>query len=260
MAFVAFVTMDLRWAFMEIYRAKHYDDMSRKAANIISAQVILKPDCVLGLATGSSPVGAYRQLIEWYAKGDLDFTKTSTINLDEYVGLSPGDTHSYHHFMRETFLDHVNIPRENTHIPNGVPENAEEECLRYDRIIADSGGIDMQLLGLGDNGHIGFNEPGGSFEKDTHIVALTRKTIESNSRFFTDGSRTPTHAITVGIRTIMHARRILMIVSGKSKAGILNKVFWGAVSPEVPASVLQLHNNIILVADEEALSESPLAS
>ena len=239
---------------MRIYRAKDYNDMSRKAANILSAQVILKPQCVLGLATGSSPLGVYRQLIDWYRKDDVDFSEVTTINLDEYKGLGPNDRQSYYYFMRTNFFDHINIDRSNTNIPNGLEPDAETECARYDKIIAHSGGVDMQLLGLGHNGHIGFNEPGTDFEKDTHCVDLTDSTREANKRFFDSEEDVPRQAYTMGIRSIMQASRILIIASGAHKAEIVKKAFFGPITPVVPASVLQLHNNVTLVGDEAALT------
>ncbi|MDR3121281.1 MAG: glucosamine-6-phosphate deaminase [Clostridiales bacterium] len=247
---------------MRIYRAKDYEDMSRKAANILSAQVILKPNSVLGLATGESPLGVYRQLVEWYRKGDLDFSGVTAINLDEYQGLAPDAAQSYRRFMWENFFSRINIRPENLHIPDGLAEDAQAECERYEAVIRGAGGIDMQLLGLGHNGHIGFNEPGAAFEKETHRVALTQSTIEANSRFFgrsADGQglaeQMPSHAYTMGIRSIMQARRILVIVSGARKAEIVKRAFFGAITPEVPASVLQLHNDVTLVADATALEQ-----
>ena len=239
---------------MRICKARSYEDMSRKAANILSAQVILTPASVLGLATGSSPLGVYMQLSEWYKKGDIDFSEVVTINLDEYKGLSPNDRQSYRYFMDKNFFEHINIKMENTYMPNGLETDAPKECKRYDQIIQSCGGIDMQLLGLGRNGHIGFNEPGGSFEKETHCVALSQNTIDANKRFFAREEDVPRHAYTMGIRSIMQARRILVIVSGESKAEAVKKAFFGPVTPEVPASVLQLHNNVIVVGDEAALS------
>ena len=238
---------------MRICRAKDYDDMSRKAANILSAQVILKPQCVLGLATGSSPLGVYRQLIDWYRKEDVDFSGVTTINLDEYRGLSPEDGQSYHYFMRTNFFDHINIDAKNTNIPDGLEPDAASECARYDRVIARCG-IDMQLLGLGHNGHIGFNEPGTDFKKDTHCVDLTESTREANKRFFDSAEDVPRQAYTMGIRSIMQAVRILVIASGEHKAEVVKKSFFGPITPAVPASVLQLHNNVTLVGDEAALS------
>ncbi|MDR3076607.1 MAG: glucosamine-6-phosphate deaminase [Synergistaceae bacterium] len=239
---------------MRVYRATDYNDMSRKAANILSAQVILKPHCVLGLATGSTPLGTYKQLIEWYRKGDIDFSEVTTINLDEYAGLKRDGPNSYHYFMKHNFWDHVNISPDNTNIPDGTAPDPEGECVRYDRLISRSGGIDMQLLGLGHNGHIGFNEPGGAFDKDTHRVKLTDMTIEANKRFFEREEDVPRYAYTMGIRSIMQSRRIIVIASGAHKAKIVREAFFGPVTPAVPASVLQLHNDVILVGDAGAMS------
>jgi glucosamine-6-phosphate deaminase len=239
---------------MRVYRATDYNDMSRKAANILSAQVILKPNCVLGLATGSTPLGTYKQLIEWYRKGDIDFSEVTTVNLDEYAGLPKDNPNSYHWFMRTNFWDHVNVSSDRTHIPRGVIGDPEAECLRYDGLIASLGGIDMQLLGLGHNGHIGFNEPGGAFDKDTHKVALSESTIEANKRFFEREENVPRYAYTMGIRSIMQSRRILVIASGAHKAKVLRDAFFGPVTPSVPASVLQLHNDVTLVGDAGAMS------
>lgn len=239
---------------MRIIRAKDYLDMSRKAANVLSAQVILKPSSVLGLATGSSPVGTYKQLIEWYNKGDIDFSLASTINLDEYCGLGPDAPQSYRYFMDHNLLRFINIRPENTHVPNGLEPDAEKECARYEALIEAHSGIDMQLLGIGHNGHIGFNEPGTAFETSTHRVTLTASTIEANKRFFESEADVPRYAYTMGIRSIMQAMRILVIVSGVDKADIVKEAFTGPVTPKVPASVLQLHNNVTLVGDEGALS------
>jgi glucosamine-6-phosphate deaminase len=228
--------------------------MSRKAANILSAQVILNPNSVLGLATGSSPLGIYRQLIEWYKKGDVDFSNVTAVNLDEYIGLEPDDQRSYRYFMRENFFRHINIDPARTFIPNGLETDIQKECARYDQIVQGNGGIDMQLLGLGHNGHIGFNEPGTSFAKDTCCVELTESTIDANKRFFEKEVDVPRRAYTIGIRLIMQARRILIVASGSDKAQIVKQAFTGPVTPEVPASVLQLHNNVTLVGDESALS------
>lgn len=240
---------------MRIYRAKDYADMSRKAANIISAQVIMKPDCVLGLATGSTPIGVYRQLIEWYNKGDIDFSAVNTVNLDEYRGLAPDHAQSYAYFMRTNFFSHINISMENTNIPNGLAPDADAECARYESVIEKLGGVDMQLLGLGHDGHIGFNEPEEAFEKQTHLTDLKPQTIEANQRFFGDGEKVPAQAITMGIKSIMQAKKILLIVSGEDKASILQKTLEGPVTPQIPASILQLHNDVTVVADEAALSK-----
>ena len=242
---------------MQIYKATDYKDMSRKAANIISAQVIMKPNCVLGLATGSTPIGTYQQLIEWYKKGDLDFSDVTTVNLDEYKGLPRTNDQSYYYFMHQNLFDQVNINPENTHLPNGMEPNSEKECARYESLIHSLGGVDLQLLGLGHNGHIGFNEPGEAFEKETHCVDLQERTIEANKRFFAYADDVPKQAYTMGIKTIMQTKKILVIVSGEDKADIVAKAFFGPVTPAVPASILQMHNDVTLVGDEAALSKIP---
>lgn len=239
---------------MRIIATDSYYQMSRVAANIISAQVIMKPNCVLGLATGSTPVGTYEQLIRWYEKGDLDFSQVSSINLDEYKGLSPENDQSYRYFMNTNFFDHINIRKERTHVPDGLEPDSARACHEYNKIITDCGGIDLQLLGLGLNGHIGFNEPGAAFEKETHCVDLSESTIRANSRFFASMDEVPKQAYTMGIKTIMQARKILIVVNGQNKAQIVKDAFFGPVTPKVPASVLQLHNDVTLVGDREALS------
>lgn len=240
---------------MKIYKAKDYKDMSRKAANIISAQVIMKPNCVLGLATGSTPIGTYDQLVEWYNKGDLDFSEVTTVNLDEYKGLPRTNDQSYYYFMHQHLFDRVNIDPERTNVPNGMEPDAERECGRYEELIRSLGGVDLQLLGLGHNGHIGFNEPGEAFEKETHCVDLTESTIEANKRFFASADDVPKQAYTMGIKTIMQAKKILIVVNGENKADIVERAFFGPVTPEVPASILQLHNDVTLVGDEAALAK-----
>ena len=240
---------------MKIYKAKDYKDMSRKAANIISAQVIMKPNCVLGLATGSTPIGTYDQLVEWYNKGDLDFSEGTTVNLDEYKGLPRTNDQSYYYFMHQHLFDRVNIDPERTNVPNGMEPDAEKECGRYEELIRSLGGVDLQLLGLGHNGHIGFNEPGEAFEKETHCVDLTESTIEANKRFFASADDVPKQAYTMGIKTIMQAKKILIVVNGENKADIVERAFFGPVTPEVPASILQLHNDVTLVGDEAALAK-----
>ena len=240
---------------MKIYKAKDYKDMSRKAANIISAQVIMKPNCVLGLATGSTPIGTYDQLVEWYNKGDLDFSEVTTVNLDEYKGLPRTNDQSYYYFMHQHLFDRVNIDPERTNVPNAMEPDAEKECGRYEELIRSLGGVDLQLLGLGHNGHIGFNEPGEAFEKETHCVDLTESTIEANKRFFASADDVPKQAYTMGIKTIMQAKKILIVVNGENKADIVERAFFGPVTPEVPASILQLHNDVTLVGDEAALAK-----
>ena len=240
---------------VKIIRTKDYADMSRKAANIISAQVIMKPNCVLGLATGGTPVGTYEKLVERYNEGDLDFSEVTSVNLDEYRGLPKEHPESYWSFMHKNLFDKVNIDPAKINLPDGTNPDAEDACAKYNQIIHAVGGIDLQLLGIGHDGHIGFNEPGEAFELETHCVDLTPATIEANKRFF-DGNEdlVPKQAYTMGIRTIMQARKVLMVVNGAGKAEIVKKAFFGPVTPEVPASILQLHPDFILVADEEALS------
>lgn len=240
---------------MRIIRTKDYYHMSRMAANLISAQVIMKPDCVLGLATGSTPIGTYDQLIRWFDKGDLDFSEVTSINLDEYKGLSPENDQSYRYFMNTHLFDHINIKKTKTFVPDGLEPDSVKACTDYNNIIKASGGIDLQLLGLGNNGHIGFNEPGTSFEKETHCVALTQSTIDANARFFDSLDDVPKEAYTMGIQTIMHAKKIVVVVNGAGKAGIVKEAFFGPITPDVPASVLQLHPDVVLVGDEEALSQ-----
>lgn len=238
---------------MRIYHAENYESMCRQGANIISAQLIMKPNSVLGLATGSTPIGIYKQLIDWYQKGDLSFSEASTVNLDEYVGLAPEHPQSYRYFMEHNLFQHVDVKFESTHVPFGLAKDAEKECKRYNSVIKHLGGIDLQLLGMGHNGHIGFNEPGQAFERETHRVTLAEETIRANTRFFEDESQVPRHAFTMGMKSIMWARKILVVVSGEDKAEIVRKAFAGKVTPEVPASILQLHPDVTLVGDTAAL-------
>lgn len=240
---------------MKIYEVNDYQEMSRKAANIISAQIILKPDSVLGLATGSSPIGTYDQLVDWYHKGDVDFSAVHTVNLDEYRGLTRENEQSYYYFMHKHLFDRVNIVKENTHVPNGMAEDEEKECVEYEKLIASLGGVDIQLLGIGRNGHIGFNEPDSSFAARTHCVNLTESTIDANKRFFASADEVPKQAYTMGIGTIMRARKILLIANGEDKAEAVVKALYGSITPEVPASVLQLHQDVTIVADKAALSK-----
>ena len=243
---------------MKIYKTKSYEEMSRKAANLIAAQVISKPDCVLGLATGSSPIGTYQQLVEYYKQGDLDFSQVTSVNLDEYRGLPHDNDQSYYYFMQENLFKHVNIRPECTFVPDGTIEDADEACNAYNEIIRSVGGVDLQLLGLGRNGHIGFNEPADAFAKETHCVDLTQSTIDANARFFASRDEVPTQAYTMGIKTIMAAKKILVVANGEDKADAVQKVFFGPITPQVPGSILQLHPDVILVADEAALSKCNL--
>lgn len=235
---------------MKFIKVDTYEKLSRQAANIISAQVILKPDSVLGLATGSSPLGTYKQLIKWYEKGDIDFGSVTTVNLDEYVGLDEENTQSYRYFMNKNFFEHINIDIKNTFVPNGCASDLAGEGKRYDEHIAELGGIDLQLLGIGLDGHIGFNEPDKYFVKNTHVVDLHESTIKANSRFFETEDQVPKKAITMGMVSIMQAKKILLIAGGKEKRDILEKAFYGPITPEIPASILQLHPDITVIYSE----------
>ena len=242
---------------MRLYKAKNYEDMSRKAANIISAQVIMKPDCVLGLATGSTPIGTYKQLIEWYNKGDLDFSGVTTVNLDEYRGLPRESDQSYYYFMHENLFNHINLQKGRSFLPDGTEPDSEKACSNYNAIIRQVGGIDLQLLGIGRNGHIGFNEPDDHFSLETHCVDMTPSTIDANKRFFEKADDVPRQAYTMGIKTIMQAKKVLLVASGEDKAKAIYDSFYGPVTPSVPASILQYHKNVYVVADEAALSMIP---
>lgn len=240
---------------MRIYMEADYDAMSRRAANLISAEVIRKPDCVLGLATGSTPVGTYKQLVTWHQRGDFSFKEVRSVNLDEYRGLAPTHDQSYRYFMQTNFFDHIDIRPENTNVPDGLAADPKAECARYDQLIRSLGYADLQLLGMGRNGHIGFNEPGKDFVKETHVVDLAESTIDANARFFATRDDVPRQAFTMGIGCIMAARRILLLVSGADKADAAYNAFCGPITPECPGSILQLHNDVVLVGDEAALSK-----
>ena len=242
---------------MNIICVQDYQEMSRKAADLLSEQIAIKENSVLGLATGGTVLGIYDQLNQSYRRGALDFSKVSTINLDEYVGLSPDHPDSYRYYMEQNLFSRVNLIPENCHLPNGLAESIEYECLRYDQLIPQLGGIDMLLLGLGCNGHIGFNEPPADFEKETHCVVLSDSTRRANARFFDSLDEVPTHATTMGIKSILQTRHILLCVSGTSKAEILQKVLFGPVTPEVPGSILQTHPNVTVIADRDARSCLP---
>lgn len=244
---------------MKIYKVKNYDELSRKAANIIAAQITLKPDSVLGLATGSSPVGLYKNLVSMYENGELDFSQITTVNLDEYKGLDGTNDQSYRYFMNENLLTKVNVPMERTFVPDGTIEDATVACAAYDEILNSVGTVDIQLLGLGHDGHLGFNEPDDHFEDGTHCVQLTETTIQANKRFFEKEEDVPRQAYTMGIGGIMRAKMLLVVVSGEDKADILNKVLTAPVSPQIPGTILRFHPNVILVADEAALSKTELA-
>ena len=240
---------------MRIYQEKDYNAVSRRAASIIAAQVVSKPDCVLGLATGSTPVGAYQQLVKWYEQGDLSFAQVRSVNLDEYCGLAPDHDQSYRYFMQTNLFDHVDIAAGNTNVPSGLAADPAEECRRYEAAVAALGYADLQLLGLGRNGHIGFNEPCDEFPLATHLVDLTPSTIEANARFFASAGDVPKQALTMGIGTIMKARKILVVANSADKADAVAKAFAGPVTPSMPASILQLHPDVTLVGDGSALAK-----
>ena len=237
---------------MVIYTGKDYYDVSRKAANIMSAQIIMKPRAVLGLATGSTPVGMYKQLIEWYKKGDLDFSQITSVNLDEYKGLSGDNDQSYRYFMNTNLFDHVNIDKTKTYVPNGLEEDSEKACADYNEIIRSVGGIDMQLLGIGGNGHIAFNEPGADFGAHIHVANLTQSTLQAKAELFGGADKVPAQGLTLGIADVMAARHILLVANGVHKAEIIRRALEGPITPEVPASVLQLHPNLDILLDEAA--------
>ncbi len=244
---------------MKLIRTRDYEELSHKAANLLAAQIWLKPDCVLGLATGSTPVGIYRKLVRLYQQGELDFSSVTTVNLDEYKGLPADHEQSYAHFMHQHLFDQVNLDPDRLFLPDGMNPDAMEACADYEARIRSLGRQDLQLLGLGHNGHIGFNEPADQFPPATHPVRLSAGTIRANARFFASADEVPTEAYTMGIGTILRAEKILLVVSGKDKADILQKVLFGPVTPKVPGSVLQLHPDVTVVADTAAFSRCDLS-
>ena len=236
---------------MKFIKVENYEKLSRMAANIIAAQVVLKPNSVIGLATGSSPLGTYARLAEMCHANDVDFSEARTVNLDEYVGLESTDDQSYRYFMDKNLFSKINIKRENTSVPNGCASDIAAECKRYDEYIESVGGIDLQLLGIGFDGHIGFNEPDDVFVKGTHEVKLDESTIEANSRFFASKDDVPKTALTMGIGAIMNAKKVLLVANGKGKKEIVEKAFFGEITPRVPASILQLHPDLTVIYTEE---------
>ncbi len=237
---------------MRIIVCENYEEVSKKAAQMILSQVTLKPESVLGLATGSTPVGMYKNLVEMNKKGDIDFSEVKSFNLDEYYNLPRSSDQSYYYFMQENLFNHINIKPQNTHVPNGMTKNIEEECRVYDEAIQEAGGIDIQVLGIGNNAHIGFNEPTINFEKGTHLVELDESTIEANSRFFESADQVPKKAITMGVGAIFKSRKIMLLACGESKAEAIYNTVYGKVVPEVPASILQFHSDIVLILDKAA--------
>ena len=241
---------------MKVIKVKNYDELSRTAATIIAGVILSRPDCILGLATGSSPVGTYDQLAAMYEEGILDFSHVKSVNLDEYVGLDGSNDQSYRYFMNKNLFSRVNIKIENTYVPDGTNLDAAACCEAYNTLLKNIGTVDLQLLGIGPNGHIGFNEPGTPFTEETHIVTLTEKTRQDNARFFEgDINKVPTHAITMGIATIMKAKKILLVATGENKADAIKAMVEGEPTPEWPASVLQNHQDVVVIVDEAAASK-----
>lgn len=237
---------------MRIVLAKDYDTLSEIAADLVAEQIRLKPDSVVGLATGNTPLGMYRELVKIHRQKQLSFCRLVTFNLDEYIALRKEDSHSYHYYMKHHFFRHVDIPEANQHIPNGEAGNIEQECLAYEQKIKEAGGIDLQILGIGRNGHIGFNEPDVKFKTATHRAELAEPTIRANSHFFSSLEQVPRFAISMGIKTIMQARNIVVLVNGEDKAEVLERALGGDISPGIPASILQLHRHVTVIAEESA--------
>nr|WP_206529796.1 glucosamine-6-phosphate deaminase [Brevibacillus sp. SYP-B805] len=237
---------------IQLIVTEDYREMSQKAAQIVADQIRNKPDAVIGFATGSTPLGLYAELIGMYDRGELDFSRITTFNLDEYVGLSREHPQSYYRFMWENLFSKINVQNERIHFPPGIFTDAEAVCSRYEEEIAEAGGIDLQILGIGTNGHIGFNEPDETYTLATHVVELAEETIEANARFFHDKAEVPRRAITMGVKSIMNARSILLLANGKSKAEAVSHICTGVVDPKVPASILQLHPHVTLLVDREA--------
>lgn len=236
---------------MRIIVCKNYDEVSKKASDMVAAKMILKPECVLGLATGSTPIGMYKNLVEMNKNGELDFSTVKTINLDEYYPMRPDNEQSYRYFMNSNLFDHININKENTFVPNGMAEDIERECAEYDARI-DEYGIDIQILGIGQNGHIGFNEPDDRLCANTHITGLTENTIEANSRFFDSADEVPKKAITMGMASILKAKTIVLLASGKAKHEAVKSLIDANITTEVPATLLKVHPDVVLICDEEA--------
>ncbi|AZO93509.1 glucosamine-6-phosphate deaminase [Halocella sp. SP3-1] len=239
---------------MRVIIENDYQTMSRKAALLVASQVNLKPNSVLGLATGSTPEGMYQKLVQMYHRGEIDFSEVITFNLDEYYKLPPDNKESYHYYMQKNLFKHVNLYPENTNIPRGMVGNIETECKYYEEKIQRAGGIDLQVLGIGSNGHIGFNEPGDRLNVTTKLIKLTEETIKSNSRFFDSPDKVPRKAVSVGMATILKAERIILLASGENKAEAIKKTVNGYVDTRVPSSLLQTHPEVTLIIDEEAAS------
>ncbi|MCD2501787.1 glucosamine-6-phosphate deaminase [Clostridium sp. NSJ-145] len=237
---------------MKLIVTKNYEELSKVAADEFAKVIIEKPEAVLGLATGGSPVGMYKELIAKCENNELDFSKCTSINLDEYIGLNPEHEQSYRNFMNTNLFNHINIDKAKTFVPNGLAENLEEECKNYDKKIEELGGIDVQLLGIGNNGHIAFNEPGEELSAGTHIISLTESTIEANARFFDSIDEVPRKALTMGLGGIMKAKKIILIASGEGKAEAIKGLFSGKITTDNPATMLQMHRDVVVIIDEAA--------
>ncbi|NMB07185.1 MAG: glucosamine-6-phosphate deaminase [Tissierellia bacterium] len=238
---------------MKIVVEKNYEDLSKVAANLVREEIEKNPKLVLGLATGSTPEGMYKELIRLHKEEGLDFSKVTTFNLDEYVGIEEEHPNSYHYFMKDILFNHINIDMNNTFIPDGQAENPEEYCKKYDKLIEEKGGIDLQILGIGENGHIAFNEPDEELNVGTSIVGLTESTIEANSRFFDSIDEVPKTAITMGIGSIMKAKKIILLANGKKKAPVIKELLKAEkITTKLPASMLLLHHDVTIILDEEA--------
>ncbi|MFQ5605156.1 MAG: glucosamine-6-phosphate deaminase [bacterium] len=235
-----------------------YESMSVEAARRVVDLIKKKPDCVLGLATGSSPLGLYKELIRMHKEEGLDFARVTTFNLDEYVGLPEEHDQSYHYFMNENLFNHINVDRRFVHVPNGMAEDIEKECEEYEQKILDAGGIDLQILGIGANGHIAFNEPYSSLGSRTRIKTLTEKTRQDNARFFKSMQEVPKYAITMGVGTIMDAHTLILVANGEGKAEAIAKTVEGPITAMVPATIVQMHRDAIIIVDRAAASKLKL--
>jgi len=240
---------------MNIVIANNYQEISIQAARLVADQITNKKNTVLGLASGQTLIGMYQELINMFKRGKIDFSEVVTFNLDEYYGLAPEHPQSYYYYMWNTLFKHINIKKENIYLLNGMPENIKQECNQYEYLIQKNGGIDLQILGIGDNGHLGFNEPAIGLNSKTHLVNLSEETIQANSHYFNNIQEIPKQAITMGIGTIMKAKKIVLLASGRKKSHAIEKTINGPVSTEVPATILQLHPDVKLLIDKEAASQ-----
>ena len=237
---------------MRIIICENYEELSKRGAEFFVSQVMLKPDSILGLATGSTPVGLYQNLIKWNKAGRIDFSEVTSFNLDEYYPIAPDNNQSYRYFMNENLFDHINIDKSRTYVPNGLAADPDAECEKFEELIDEKGGIDLQLLGIGRNGHIGFNEPDGELNAKTHITELTESTIEANSRFFDDISNVPKKALTMGMGTVLKSKKILMLISGKEKHEVLSQLLSDDVTTSNPATLLKVHPDVVVICDKAA--------